>query len=142
MANVTAEEWAAAVRLATRQEELYAEIDQVQLNPSLEPNHENADEEIADEENNEDRNPFRCQHCSLETDSLSAFKGHMNSVRRCDDCSKNFCGRYSKRELKSHQKKEHIFKPKNPHICIHCHKPFGYASKLKQHFVDSKCGRQ
>ena len=142
MANVTAEEWAAAVRLATRQEELYAEIDQVQLNPSLEPNYDNVEEEIADEEKNEGENSYLCQYCDLKSDNLGTFKKHAKSVRKCDYCLKIFCGQYSKRALNSHHKKEHIFKPKNPHICIHCQKPFEYASRLKEHMLHSKCGRQ
>ena len=91
-------------------------------------------EEIVDEET-----PLLCKHCGLKCDNAGAFKRHAKAVRQCNFCPKNFCGRYSNRESKVHYKKEHNFKPKNPHICPHCQKPFGHASRLKQHVSESKC---
>ena len=142
MDSITAEEWSAAVRLAMRQEDLYAEIDQLdQLDPLLEPNDEPAsDEEIKNDETEEHTKLSTCEHCDFKSNSPSAFNKHSNSVKKCDHCSKIFCGKQSNRKLKSHQK-EHNFKPNKAYICIHCNKPFPTPSLLKRHMVYSKCGR-
>ena len=142
MESITAEEWSAAVRLATKQEDLYAEIDQLdQLDPLLEPNDEPAvDEEIENDEQEESTRLSKCENCDFEGKTLSASKKHSNSVKKCDHCSKIFCGNRSTSNLKSHQK-EHNFKPKKANICIHCNKPFQYPSDLKRHLVWSSCGR-
>ena len=142
MESITAEEWSAAVRLAKKQEDLYAKVDQIdQLVPLLEPNHEPAiDEEIENDETEEFAKKSKCEYCEFESNSPSAFKKHSNSVKKCDHCAKIFCGKRSSWNLKSHQK-EHNFKPKKAHICIHCKKPFQFHSKLKEHMVWSKCGR-
>ena len=142
MDSITAEEWSAAVRLAMRQEDLYAEIDQLdQLDPLLEPNDEPAtDEEIENDETEQSTNLSKCDHCDFESNRPSAFKMHLKSVKKCDHCSKIFCGAKSIPKLKSHQK-EHKFKPTKAYICIHCKKPFQNPSLLKRHLVWSKCGR-
>ena len=142
MESITAEEWSAAVRLAKKQEDLYAEVDQLdQLDPLLEPNDEPAiDEAIKDDEPEESTEMSKCEHCEFESNNASSFTNHSNSVKKCDHCSKIFCGPRSIRNLKSHQK-EHKFKPNKAHTCIHCKKAFQYPSLLKKHMVWSKCGR-
>ena len=142
MESITAEEWAAAVRLATKQEDLYAKIDQLdQLDPLLEPIVEPAiDDEIKNHASEKSTKLSKCEYCDLETNSPSAFKNHSNSVKKCDHCSKIFCGKQSGRKLKSHQK-EHNYKPNKAHICIHCTKSFQYPSLLKKHMLWSECGR-
>ena len=141
MENITAEEWSAAVRLAKKQEDLYARIDQIELDPLLEPNNEPAIEEgTTNDETEESTDLPKCEHCDFKSNRPSAIKMHSKSVKKCDHCSKIFCGTLSNRKLKSHQK-EHIFKPNKAHICIHCNKPFPISSKLKKHMVWSKCGR-
>ena len=145
MNDVKPAEWAAAVRLAIRQEDLYAEIDEIdQINPLLLPTEDNEspmDIDIANEESDtETKPPKKCEHCDFETNLDHVFQRHKNSVRHCDMCTEVFCGERSLRTFKSHQK-THDFKPKRAHICIHCNKPFQYASRLQHHLVRSKCGR-
>ena len=90
---------------------------------------------------NEETKVFKCEHCDFESTNPGAFKNHTNSLKICESCLKVFCGKRSVQNLKSHQR-EHNFKPKKPHICIHCNKPFQYASTLKQHLIRSPCGRK
>ena len=90
---------------------------------------------------NEETKVFKCEHCDYESTNPGAFKNHTNSLKICESCLKVFCGKRSVQNLKSHQR-EHNFKPKKPHICIHCNKPFQYASTLKQHLIRSPCGRK
>ena len=136
MKMVTPDEWKAAIRLAIRHEDMYAKEDQ--LDPSEEPDLD-AFEEIANEEP-EEKTVLKCDHCDYTTDSKSPWKRHQKSIKHCENCSKVFCGKYAAQSLKRHQK-EHTYKPKNAHICIHCKKPFSCPSKLKYHMVMSKCGR-
>ena len=148
MKKVTAENWAARVRESDRQMELYDEIDNEQLNPLEEPNNElvepSIDEEIAEEEEAAviKNDLLKCDFCSFQSELPHVFKCHTNSIRKCDICLMVFCGERSKRNLESHLKKEHTYKPKSAHICFHCKKPFQYASKLKNHMIRSVCGRQ
>ena len=104
-------------------------------------NEEIAAEDIYDEETNKDGKLLMCRHCGLVCEKLCAFIRHSRSVRKCESCPKIFCGPYSNRERKAHHKKEHNYKPKAPHICTNCHKPFPYKSTLKNHLIWSKCGR-
>ena len=143
MEKVTAEEWQAAIRLAKRQEDLYIEIDEDQPNHSLLP-----DEDIEPEVNDEEaaieppakKPALECENCEYKSENPGGFKRHKDSVIKCEHCDKAFCGKYAKKQLKSHQK-EHDFKPKEAYICMHCKKPFPRPSKLKEHLVWSKCGR-
>ena len=142
MESITAEEWSAAVRLATKQEDLYGQIDQLdQPDPLLEPDDQLVIvEEIENNEAEEVTNLYKCEHCDFETNRPSNFKQHSNSVKKCDHCSEIFCGTQSNRKLKSHQKC-HNFKPNKAYVCIHCKKPYPTPSLLKKHLVWSKCGR-
>ena len=139
MANITAEEWSGAVRLATQQEELYLEIDY----PS---NNEQSDEQVEVEmvETNESIGPktvvLKCEHCEFESDLPHVFKNHKKSITNCTECSKIFCGRHAQRDLKRHQKKHS--KIQKVYTCEHCRKSFDFNCLLKRHLIWSKCGRQ
>ena len=135
MRKVSPDEWAAAVRLAVQQEDMYATEDQ--LDPSLEPkeDEEITIEEVADEE-------LKCDNCDYNFISLGRFERHKKAAKNCENCSKVFCGPSANRELKSHILREHTYKPKSAHVCNHCKKPFGYPSQLKHHMLWSACGRQ
>ena len=81
---------------------------------------------------------FRCANCEFESEIPRIIKRHMNSFRECSQCSEVFCGKESKRQYESHQKKHKV---KMPFMCVHCHKLFAYKSGLKYHLLWSKCGR-
>ena len=88
-----------------------------------------------------------CVNCGFESEIPRIFQKHMNSIRKCPECSKVFCGRFAKRQHESHQKKHEIKpvkpkKPKIPFMCVHCDKQFDHKSRLKHHLVVSKCGRR
>ena len=86
-------------------------------------------------------NAYKCTNCDFESVRKTSIQVHMNSIIHCSLCTKTLCGRYAKRQYKSHQR-EHDFKPKNAHICHVCSKCYQYASDLKQHLKWSACGRK
>ena len=135
MGKITAEDWEKAVRHAIAQEDLYAQVDEIdQLNPLCPP-----DDEVI-EPAEEEKEILKCENCDFQSDNPGAFKTHTNSIKKCEHCPKLFCGTRSIDKLKTH-KKEHNYKPKTAHICTQCKKAFQNPSRLKQHLVWSKCGR-
>ena len=145
MQAVSAQDWEGAVRLARKQEALYKELEEDELNNPLEPLpndvSEPAVEEIPIEDDDEDeKEVLECSNCDFITTRPSSLTKHTNTFIKCSVCSKLFCGKYAKIHLKSHQK-THDFKPKNAVICQHCKKPFQCNSRLKEHQLHSKCGR-
>ena len=143
MKKVTADTWAKAVKHAISQEDMYARVDGIdELEPSCQPDDD--DDELIEQANElsiEEPVVFKCENCDFESHNPGAFKAHTNSLKKCESCPKLFCGNRSVQNLKSHQR-EHDFKPKKAHICVHCHKAYQYASKLKHHMKWSPCGRK
>ena len=153
--QITAADWTSAIRLATRQEALYAKVDQ--LDPPSEPIEggepiPDFQEPLPDNSNEFIVTPqkaLKCTNCNFESLQQCSLKRHLNSFVQCSICSKIFCGRRAKAQHKSHQLKEHkikdkrneTFKPKKVHTCDHCKKTFKYPSLLKHHLTMSKCGR-
>ena len=146
MKNLPVEQWAGAVRLAIRQEDMYAKNDG--LDPLLEPEEPTTIEENIND-NDEPEEPeepekeiLKCSNCDYVSETPHFFKQHTNSIIECSECSKVFCGKHAKREHKSHQKKQHEVKQKIPFMCVHCNKQYPIKSKLKHHMIWSKCGRK
>ena len=85
-----------------------------------------------------------CANCGFESEIPRIFQKHMESLRKCSECSKVFCGTYAKRQYESHQKKHEVkpVKQKIPFICVHCSKQFPQKSRLKEHLIRSSCGRK
>ena len=148
LAKITADDWQSAIRLATKQEKLYAQIDQ--LDTQTEPNVQ--DEPVQDDPIVQDEivqnvlvvtpgTAHKCTNCNFETVQKRCMENHMNSFIQCSLCTETFCGRYAKRQHKSHQR-QHDFKPKNAHICHICSKCYQYAYLLQKHLKWSACGRQ
>ena len=92
----------------------------------------------------EPENVQKCDNCDFESEIPRIFQKHMESLRKCSECSKVFCGTYAKRQYESHQKKHQVkpVKQKIPFICVHCSKQFPQKSRLKEHLIRSKCGRK
>ena len=163
LARITADDWKSAIRAASRQEELYAQLDNIVLDPLPQPNQEIMDENvmIIDDpelielvepivndndvteqmESVESQNePLKCTNCEFTSFRPSAYQNHIRSITECDMCDKKFCGKSVRDELKSH-KKQHSFGPKTPHFCSVCKKGYKFKSILKRHMKDSKCGK-
>ena len=139
---------------STKHERLYAQADH--LYDLLQPDDTIEDEEVGidleePEEEPEDepeeepaKEVQKCPHCTFESDLPNIFKRHTNSIRICSECHEIFCGERSAQKFKSHQKK-HVVKPVKPEKvfpCEICNKSFKFASKLKEHYKWSPCGRQ
>ena len=94
-------------------------------------------EEESEKEPKEDI--LKCANCEFMTERRCNLQQHINTFIECSECSKVFCGKFAKRQHKSHQK-EH--KPKKVFNCEHCTKSYPIKSLLKKHLTWSKCGRQ
>ena len=129
---------------------MYAQLDQLHdlYEPSVNEEESIEEGEIEVEEPEVEPEPMKdvqkCPHCSFESDLPNVFKRHTNSIRICSECHEIFCGERSAQKFKSHQKK-HVVKPVKPEKvfpCEICNKSFKFASKLKEHYKWSPCGRQ
>ena len=76
--------------------------------------------------------------CNFQSKKLHSFTQHLQSIRTCCKCEKEFHGRHTKRAYENHLKK-HVVKPKLN--CDPCGKSFDYKSQIKQHLISGKCGR-
>ena len=157
MAEITAEHWSGAIRLAIKQEHLYAKIDELDF--LLEPNVEDVVEPMDTVEPvpmeidqvpfqepvqapiQESLKVYKCDHCDYKTNFKMHLKNHEKSYKECEVCAKVFCGKRVTRDLEKH-KKEHDYYPKGAHVCSVCNKPFQYESYLKRHLRRSGCGKK
>ena len=80
--------------------------------------------------------------CGFQSKKPSAFTQHLQSIRTCYLCAKEFHGKYAKKDLVRHlhkHKKEE--RKKQPLRCESCHRTFQFKSKLKTHLTNGPCGR-
>ena len=144
--RITANDWASAIALATKNETLYAGIDQVN-SPSV-PILQEEPANVSQESLNSNEIPQsaqKCSNCNFESNLPHILQKHLKSVVQCSECSKIFCGRYAKQQHKRHQKghkPKKAKKVKKEHICNFCKKSFPFLSKLKHHQLWTACGRQ
>ena len=144
MNRIEPEDWQSAIRLAIKHEEMYAKLDNLQLDSPLEPHLDESFEHLNIEEPLQPAEPVvknvqKCAHCDFETALPRIFKRHTNSYKICSVCLKVFCGHFASTYYKNHMKKHSVEKKK---ICDICEKSFKFPSDLKNHLKWSKCGRE
>ena len=146
LANITAEHWQGAIRLAIKHEEMYLSLEQPP--PSSEPMQEAPQSPEPDQQPGpsnaelpmEVESAFKCHSCKITWKKAKTFANHVKSYEKCSKCQMIFCGMNRQRRLRGHIQREHS--EKKSYQCPICPKGFKNPSLLKRHLLWSSCGRQ